>query len=52
VVDKYPEMAPKVGMFFDGEEKAPKMYNTYCFVNMNLFRYHESKQFGYLFCQH
>jgi hypothetical protein len=29
VVDKYVEMAPKVGMNFDCEEKAYEMYNTY-----------------------
>jgi zinc finger SWIM domain-containing protein 3 len=29
VVDKYAEMAPKVGMNFDCEEKAYEMYNTY-----------------------
>jgi hypothetical protein len=29
VVDKYAEMAPKVGMNFDCEEKAYEIYNTY-----------------------
>jgi zinc finger SWIM domain-containing protein 3 len=29
MVDKHVEMAPKVGMNFDCEEKAYEMYNTY-----------------------
>ena len=29
MVDKYAEMAPKVGMTFDCEKKAYEMYNTY-----------------------
>jgi zinc finger SWIM domain-containing protein 3 len=56
VVDKYAEMAPKVGMNFDCEEKAYEMYNTYVglvgfSVRKSRTKHHESNDsISEIFC--